>query len=33
MLSLELFNESYWAQGPETVAREGLEKLKRCVEA
>ena len=33
MLSLELFNESYWAQGPEMVAREGLEKLKRCVEA
>ncbi len=32
MLSLELFNESYWAQGPETVAREGLAKLKRCVE-
>ncbi len=31
MLSLELFNESYWAQGPETVAREGLMKLKRCV--
>jgi len=32
MLSLELFNESYWAQGPEVVARKGLEKLKRCVE-
>lgn len=32
MLSLELFNESYWAKGPTTVAREGLEKLKRCVE-
>lgn len=31
-LSLELFNESYWAQGPATVAREGLDKLKRCVE-
>ena len=31
MLSLELFNESYWAQGPETVAREGLMKLRRCV--
>ena len=32
MLSLELFNESYWAKGPATVAREGLEKLRRCVE-
>ena len=32
MLSLELFNESYWAKGPATVAQEGLEKLKRCVE-
>ena len=32
MLSLELFNESYWARGPEVVAREGLKKLKRCVE-
>ena len=32
MLSLELFNESYWARGPETVARQGLEKLKQCVE-
>ena len=31
-LSLELFNQSYWAKGPETVAREGLEKLKACVE-
>ena len=31
-LSVELFNESYWAKGPEAVAREGLEKLKRCVE-
>ena len=33
MLSLELFNESYWAHGPDVVAREGLAKLKRCVEA
>jgi 2-keto-myo-inositol isomerase len=33
MLSLELFNPSYWDRGPEVVAREGLEKLKRCVEA
>jgi sugar phosphate isomerase/epimerase len=32
MLSLELFNESYWAKGPASVAREGLRKLKRCVE-
>lgn len=31
MLSLELFNEGYWARGPEVVAREGLEKLKACV--
>lgn len=31
-LSLELFNESYWSQGPEAVAKEGLEKLKVCVE-
>ncbi|HCL29333.1 MAG TPA: xylose isomerase [Candidatus Latescibacteria bacterium] len=32
MLSLELFNEGYWAQGPEVVAREGLKKLRGCVE-
>ena len=32
MLSLELFNEDYWARGPATVAREGLAKLRRCVE-
>ena len=32
MLSLELFNQVYWDQGPERTAREGLEKLKRCVE-
>jgi sugar phosphate isomerase/epimerase len=31
-LSLELFNESYWARGPEAAATEGLEKLKVCVE-
>ena len=31
MLSLELFNEAYWAQGPTVVAREGLAKLKGCV--
>ncbi len=31
MLSLELFNEAYWAQGPTLVAREGLAKLKGCV--
>ncbi|NKB72692.1 MAG: TIM barrel protein [Candidatus Latescibacteria bacterium] len=32
ILSLELFNQSYWDQGPEQVARQGLEKLRRCVE-
>ena len=32
MLSLELFNESFWARGPAAIAREGLEKLKRCLE-
>jgi len=31
-LSLELFNESYWAKGARVVAREGIEKLKACVE-
>ena len=31
MLSLELFNEGYWTKGPEIVAKEGLEKMKRCV--
>ena len=30
-LSLELFNETCWAKGPEVVAREGLEKLKACL--
>ena len=33
MLSLELFNESYWRRGPEVIAREGLAKLKACAEA
>ena len=31
MLSLELFNQSYWDQGPQVTAREGLEKLKNCI--
>lgn len=31
-LSVELFNETYWAQGPESAAREGIEKLRACVE-
>lgn len=31
MLSLELFNQSYWDQDPQVTAREGLEKLKNCV--
>ena len=31
-LSLELFNESYWAKGPELAAKEGFEKLRACVE-
>jgi len=31
MLSLELFNPTYWERGPATVAREGLEKLKGCL--
>ena len=31
MLSLELFNQDYWDQGPEASAREGLEKLRQCV--
>jgi len=33
MLSLELFNKSYWAQDPSTVARTGLEKMKALVQA
>ncbi|MBT5876256.1 MAG: sugar phosphate isomerase/epimerase [Candidatus Latescibacteria bacterium] len=32
MLSLELFNPEYWSRGPETVAREGMQKLKNCFE-
>ena len=31
MLSLELFNATYWAQDPADVARTGLEKLKAAV--
>lgn len=33
MLSLELFNESYWAQDAVTVARAGMEKLRAAVES
>ncbi|MDP6037981.1 MAG: sugar phosphate isomerase/epimerase family protein [Candidatus Latescibacteria bacterium] len=32
MLSLELFNPSYWEKGSAAVAEEGLAKLKACVE-
>jgi 2-keto-myo-inositol isomerase len=32
MLSLELFNPTYWERGPAVAARERLAKLKRCVE-
>lgn len=32
MLSLELFNPSYWEKGSVAVAEEGLAKLKACVE-
>jgi sugar phosphate isomerase/epimerase len=32
-LSLELFNRTYWQQDAETVAREGLEKIKTAVAA
>ncbi|SVC97226.1 uncharacterized protein METZ01_LOCUS350080, partial [marine metagenome] len=32
MLSLELFNPSYWAEGPTAVAQKGIEKLKACIE-
>ena len=32
MLSLELFNPSYWEKGSVAVAKEGLAKLKACVE-
>jgi sugar phosphate isomerase/epimerase len=31
MLSLELFNQTYWDQGPEVAAKEGLEKLRISV--
>ncbi len=31
MLSLELFNESYWAQDAETVLKVGLEKMQTAV--
>ena len=33
MLSLELFNPAYWAQGPVVTAQKGLEKLRACVES
>jgi sugar phosphate isomerase/epimerase len=33
MLSLELFNRTYWSQDALTVARTGLEKMKASVEA
>ena len=33
MLSLELFNPAYWAEGPVVTARKGLEKLRACVES
>ncbi len=33
MLSLELFNEAYWAQDALTVARTGMEKLQAAVDA
>lgn len=33
MLSVELFNQSYWDRGPEWAARTGLEKLKAVVES
>jgi len=32
MLSLELFNRTYWKQAPLTVARAGIEKMKALVE-
>jgi sugar phosphate isomerase/epimerase len=32
VMSLELFNESYWKQDALTVARTGLEKLRNCLE-
>jgi sugar phosphate isomerase/epimerase len=33
MLSLELFNESYWARDALSVARTGMEKLRAVVES
>ena len=33
MLSLELFNPAYWAEGPVVTAQKGLEKLRACVES
>lgn len=32
MLSLELFNPAYWAEGPVTTAQKGLKNLRNCVE-
>jgi sugar phosphate isomerase/epimerase len=32
-LSLELFREELWAKDPYEVAREGLEKMRACVES
>ncbi len=33
MLSLELFNPAYWAEGPMITAQKGLDKLRACVES
>lgn len=33
VLSLELFNKSYWKQDPQQVAKTGLEKMKKLVDA
>ena len=33
VFSLELFNRQYWKEDPLAVARTGLEKMKRAVEA
>ena len=32
MLSLELFNPKYWAEGSVATARKGLEKITKCIE-
>tara|TARA_B100000029_G_scaffold516253_2_gene628076 strand:- start:83436 stop:84263 length:828 start_codon:yes stop_codon:yes gene_type:complete len=32
MLSIELFNPSYWKKNPLTIAENGLKKLKLCIE-